>query len=359
MTKKKVVFIGSFKSKSNSGHVGGQMFACNGLVNSSLSDKIDWIKIDTTASTNKARSFISRLWGAIKRYRKFRKALRENEVDAVLAFCSRGNSFLEKGYMLKIAKKRGIRTILAPRSGFLLDDIENNTDFANKVQVIFNSCDFIVCQGNFWKDYFDNNFVNTYSKTVVIHNWIDIVPVERRSKHHNGTLILFFGWIDSNKGVLDILEVARRLVNENITWILGGDGKDFELVQNRIVEYGLVDKVSLPGWILDMTKEDLLSKADIFILPSYREGLPNAMLEAMGNGIATIVSDVGAVSDIVEDNINGKLIESGNLNQIEQAVLNLHLDKDHRNLIARRGKATIENKNAIDLGIAKFKKILM
>lgn len=359
MTKKKVVFIGSFMSKSDSGHVGGQMFACNGLVNSALKEDIDWVTIDTTASTNKSRSFMSRLLGAAKRYRKFKKILRENKIDTVLAFCSRGNSFLEKGYMLKVAKKKGIKTILAPRSGLLLDDISKSSSFESKVQSIFNVCDYIVCQGTFWKKYFDTKFLNTESKTVVIHNWIDIQPLPRLNNQTDQTLVLFLGWIDKNKGIFDILQVAKRLESYNIKWILGGNGVDYESAKKAIVDDNLTEKVFLPGWILGEEKKGLLSQADIFILPSYREGLPNAMLESMGLGIPTIVSNVGAVSDIVEDRENGILIEPGNVSQIYDAVLDLHQDVAFRDYIGANARLTVKNKNSIQLGIEKFKKILV
>ena len=155
---KKVLFIGSFKSKSSTGHVGGQMFACNSLVNSSLNEEIEWILLDTTANTNLKRHLIIRSYYALMRMVKAVFYILFGKVDIVMAFCSSGFSFLEKGLVMRIAKFFGKKTVLAPRSGFLIDDIENSASFKNKASRIFEKVDTIICQGSFWKSFFADNF---------------------------------------------------------------------------------------------------------------------------------------------------------------------------------------------------------
>ena len=72
-----------------------------------------------------------------------------------------------------------------------------------------------------------------------------------------------------------------------------------------------------------MPKVAVFNNADVFILPSYNEGLPISILEAMSYGKAIISTSVGGIPEIVKQNENGLLIEPGNLEQIEQSINNL------------------------------------
>jgi len=357
--KKRVLFIGSFKSKGKEGNVGGQMYACTSLVNSNLKDRVDWILIDTTATSNLKRSFINKVYNSFFRLGKTLFYLLFYRVDTVMAFCSTGNSFLEKGAVIKVSKRLGKRTILAPRSGHLIDDINNNTGFKKGVNSIFKSCDAIICQGTFWKSFFKNEFQQPEDKLIVIHNWIDTKKYfSKKPEISNPVKILFLGWVDKNKGIWDIYEAGRVLDRKDFIFQIAGNGNDFEQLDIKIKANGLEGRLNLLNWVYGQQKFDLLREADIFVLPSYREGLPNSLLEAMASSCAIITTNVGAIPDIIEHNVNGIVIKPNSPNELVGAI-NSYLD--NRELIkihTKNALQTVIEKNSIELIESKFYKIL-
>ncbi len=339
--KKKILFIGSFKSKSTTGHVGGQMFACNSLINSELKDNYEWILIDTTANTNLKRSFLNRLFMAILRLIKSFYYILFGRIDIAMAFCSGGHSFLEKGLVIRFAKLCNKKTILAPRDGFLIDQINNSEAFKNKVLRIFKSTDTVICQGTFWKSYFLNNFDLPKDKFIVINNWIKSTNYQSKKRSINNPIqLLFLGWVEKNKGVWDVLEAMKQLKGENIKLTIAGKGEDFDRFKKAIIENDLTNEIDMIGWILGSDKYKLLHNSDILILPSYREGLPNSLLEAMSSRTAVIVSNVGAISDVITNGLNGFLIRPGKPQEIESCIRKYLMDN---NLINTHAENALKN----------------
>lgn len=74
------------------------------------------------------------------------------------------------------------------------------------------------------------------------------------------------------------------------------------------------------GWVTREEKEIVLKKTDVFILPSYREGLPVSILESMSYGKAIIATNVGGIPEVVRDRENGLLIVPGELKQLENSL---------------------------------------
>lgn len=357
--KKRVLFIGSFVTKSSSGHVGGQMFACNSLVNSDITDDVDWILLDTTATTNLKRSFGRRFYNALKRITVAFYYILFGRIDTVMAFCSSGFSFLEKGTIIKIAKFFKKKTILAPRSGFLIDDITKSISFRKKANRIFNSTDIIICQGKFWRDFFEEQFQINKTRLPIINNWLDTSVYNNQKRVPSDKLnILFLGWIESNKGIWDLLDAIEELKMENLKLKIAGHGKEFNDFTRAIREKDLDNKIEMLGWIHGEDKFNLLNSSDVFVLPSYREGLPNSMLEAMASKCAIIVSDVGATSDIISNEYNGFLIKSGDSKSIASSIKRYLNDKNLLLLHQKRALITVNDKNTLSAALPKFKSIL-
>lgn len=160
---------------------------------------------------------------------------------------------------------------------------------------------------------------------------------------------LFLGRLERDKGVFDLVDAFALLCRDyaNCTLILAGDG-DREGVQNRLASLGLEAKVSLPGWVSGTDKEALLQAADVFLLPSYIEGLPVSMLEAMACAIPVIVSRVGSIPEVLEDGRNGLLIEAGNVPELAAAMGRLAQSSEERLRLGSAGHDLIAQEFAAD-----------
>lgn len=129
---------------------------------------------------------------------------------------------------------------------------------------------------------------------------------------------LFLGRLTKLKGVYDLLEAADRLVHgagmTQLRFYLAGDGEE-EQVCTLIREKKLQKHVQLLGWLDHQAKIDWLSRTDAVVLPSYVEGLPMSLLEAMAAGKPVISTSIGGIPDLVSSE-NGWLVQPGNIEQL-------------------------------------------
>lgn len=162
--------------------------------------------------------------------------------------------------------------------------------------------------------------------------------------------ILFLGRAERRKGIFDLLEAAALLAPEfpGLQLRIGGDG-DLEAVRRRVAELGLEAQVQVLGWIGAAQRADELARASVFTLPSYDEGLPMAMLEAMAWQKALVVSPVGGIPQAVQDRHNGLLVAPGNPAALAAALRELLLDQPLRHQLAQAARATIAQRFASDV----------
>ena len=359
---KQVMFIGGFQRIGAQGHAGGQTFACTSLVESEWGQTIDWIKIDTTAETNAKRRFSDRLQGALKRLLLTRKLLRKHRPKLVLIFCSSGFSFVEKGIMARMAKRRKIPVVFAPRSGLIMNDLERSRWMKHFVIKTIQKVDRLVCQGESWQTFYTNLSGEPASKFAVIHNWLIPEPyleaIPKREMGDTKSLkVLFLGWITPNKGIFDLLDAAEQLRDKPIKLILGGKGTHFEEMQEAVAQRDLGSVVELRGWITGADKMKAFRECDAFILPSYREGYPNALLEAMAAGLPCIASAISSIPDLITDGKNGFLIEPGDSDRMAELFLELLQDPEKRFAVGMAGRQRILENNSLQTATQKIGKI--
>ena len=157
------------------------------------------------------------------------------------------------------------------------------------------------------------------ANVVVIRNCVatDAVPGINRKPQ----TLLFLGRITQLKGVYDLMQAVRRLAATipDIRLQIAGVGES-EQVLACARELGVADRVELIGWITGSAKRTALAEASALVLPSYAEGLPMALLEAMAVGTPVIATPVGGVPDLVRDGHNGLLVAPGDVAALAAAI---------------------------------------
>lgn len=314
-----VIFVGSFKGAIGDGGVGGQMYACRSLIESPISDHVHWRLIDSTMESVPPPSLARRGWRAARRVVRLTWELIARPRAHVLIFAGDGPSFAEKGLMVLLARALRRRVVLCPRSGMLVDDLQRSRAYRWFIPLVLRRASVVVCQSTEWKDLFTGLVGACPGKFVVIPNWINAEEYgpsreARELRPKQATTALFLGWVERFKGIFELME-AMALRREELTGVrvvVCGSGSELEAVRRMVDERGLTDVVEFRGWVTGEAKRTALEEADLLVLPSYREGMPNAALEAMASALPVVGTRVGGVPALIDDGINGFLVEPGN-----------------------------------------------
>ncbi len=146
---------------------------------------------------------------------------------------------------------------------------------------------------------------------------------------------LYLGYLGQAKGSFDIIEAAKEIVSRHVPVIFDLVGEELKKgdviqLQNQIDQAGLGNVVTLHPVATGSRKVEIFCDADIFIFPSYSEGMPIAVIEAMACGLPIIATRVGGVPEMVSDGVNGMLIDVGRPDQIADALQHLYDNPDMR-----------------------------
>ena len=162
-----------------------------------------------------------------------------------------------------------------------------------------------------WQDKLRN--ICPSANIIVLRNAVNLDLFPRKAASYTPSppyKALFLGRLGRRKGVPDIIEAAGHLERGRYQFTLAGDG-DVTAFRQEVIRGGLHRIVDIPGWIGEQEKRTLLRLSDILILPSYDEGLPMSILEAMASGLPIIATPVGGIPEAVRHGENGFLISPG------------------------------------------------
>ena len=160
--------------------------------------------------------------------------------------------------------------------------------------------------------------------------------------------LISIGELNKNKNNEVIIKAMEKTNNQNIHYFLCGVGDEETVLKNLSKQLNLDSKVHFLGFRKDV--KELLKSADVFVLPSYREGLSRSLMEAMASGLPCVVSKIRGNVDLVEDNINGFLCNPDDVDAFAKAIDILAADEDLRNSIK---KANLEKIKGFDTSVAE------
>lgn len=241
----------------------------------------------------------------------------DNEIRIVHIHSGSGTSFTRSIIFAKLARFFRKTVILHMHGGGFKSYYSNNKNYVDKS---LKYIDYIIALTETWKSYF---LSIGYSNVKVINNIIDI-PRINNNKSEEKIHFLYLGLICDAKGVFDLLEVCnlyKSSLSDKIEIHVAGNG-EIERLDRYIIENNLSNFVKYDGWVSGDKKDDLLNSADIFILPSYAEGLPISILEALSYGLYIIATDVGGIPEVVNPT-NGIIIAPGNKSQLISSIFHV------------------------------------
>lgn len=255
---------------------------------------------------------------------KFLFLLALNRVACLHLHVARRTSFWRKSVFALAAFALGRPVLLHLHSGGFPAFYHDESSALQKrvIRFVLDRADQLIVLSKIWQEILPS--ISSNPNITVIQNFL-----ESPMRGHVGTarskaLILFLGLLNRDKGFYDLLKAIAFLCKEfpGLMLVCGGEDRENEAAE-RIRQLQLESHVNLVGWISGQVKEAWLSQASFFVLPSYVEGVPMGILEAMAWGLPVVSTRVGGIPDVIEHGREGFLLEPGDLAGLQDAMRQL------------------------------------
>jgi glycosyltransferase involved in cell wall biosynthesis len=246
-------------------------------------------------------------------------------VDLVHVHVSAGASLARKSLGIGIARATGVPVVLHVHGGSGFHDGRASSSLLGRLEQrmirwALESSDAVVALTAGWERSLATR--GRLRGLYVIPSAPELaVPVEVTSSGPK-RLVLFLGHLYRDKGIYDLLDAFAilRQTRPGLRLVLAGEGPEGHGLRVEASRLGLNAAVELPGWVSPSVKAELLGSAVCLVLPSYHEGLPLVVLEAMVAGVPVVATRVGGVPDIVKDGRDALLVPPHDVDALAAAL---------------------------------------
>jgi glycosyltransferase involved in cell wall biosynthesis len=282
-------------------------------------------------------SALSRVAVYARAVRSLRRALESIEPCVVhIHFASRGST-LRKLILASLVTRAGRPLVLHAHGGYF-DQFHRRLPavLRRTVNSILQRANVVIALSPRWRDFYVNECELSPAQVAVLPNpvrWSPDVP-NRSGRRH--VQFLYLGRMCEKKGTYDLVNAFAALpesVRAQARLVLAGDG-DLEAIRKLAAPFG--EQVRVLSWVGNAEREQLLAQSDVFALPSYNEGVPMSLLEAMAAGLPSIVTPVGGIPDVLRHGVEGLMVEPARVAELSAAMAKMIGDESERLAAGRR-----------------------
>jgi glycosyltransferase involved in cell wall biosynthesis len=269
---------------------------------------------------------------------------------------SEGLSFLKQGIAVALARMSGARVVLAPHFSYERLLLRNGLWGAYH-RFVLRRCNGLIALSKEWlvlRQWLPGCLIEYLPNAIDLKPYRDL-PRPRADGDDQVVRILFLGHIGRDKGSFDLVEAARQLERllPTASWQIELRGEellpgDLEKLQQLINESGLQERVHIRPPVFNADKVACLASTDLFILPSYHEGMPISVLEAMASSLPVVATHVGGLPDLVADGENGLLVSPGQPGELAEALAELIGDPGRRMRMGLSGRQRALERHDLD-----------
>jgi len=174
----------------------------------------------------------------------------------------------------------------------------------------------------------------------------------REKKSKRKIYILFLSKFVRDKGVYEVVKaipvVLKKHTNGKVNFILAGSGPEVSSLKSLTEKFGVTEHAKFVGQVRGQKKINIFQDADVFVFPSHHEGFPTVIAEAMAAGLSVISTGVGAIPEIIENGVNGLLLDKPDENELAMAILDLINNPE---LMTRMSKNNINKAKNYDVSV--------
>ncbi len=185
-----------------------------------------------------------------------------------------------------------------------------------------------------------------WDKLAIVHCGVEpsrYLSSPDRAARGTGHNLLFVGRLASVKGLPVLFQALAGLVpdHQDLMLTLIGDGPDRALLQDQVNQLGLQDHVAFAGYQSQDAVARALLESDLLLLPSFAEGLPVVLMEAMAAGLPVLTTRIAGVPELVEDGISGILVPPGDVDALADGLRKLLADANLRHRMGQAGRQKV------------------
>ncbi|TAE57208.1 MAG: glycosyltransferase family 1 protein [Nostocales cyanobacterium] len=268
-----------------------------------------------------------------------------HKIDAVHIHVSDGGSLLRKAILAIISSLFSKPVVMHAHGAEFHVTYQKLPHWGQKLLgAIFQKSQGFIVLSETWRKYYIDTLGLSDQQVFVLPNPTELperIPPRENTENIN---LVFCGRIGERKGAFDLIRAFAQLpepYKQLANLILAGDGEVVKAKQ-LASELEISSQINCLGWVNSLQRELLLATANIFILPSYNEGLPMAILEAMGWGLPIITTPVGGIPELVVDHQNGLLVQPGNVQELSEAIALLINDEKLRRDLGATARNNIQ-----------------
>lgn len=313
-----------------------------------LDKMIDLYYLETFIDGNK----YTKVKFALHALKKFDELVRDKEIIHI-HMSSRGSFYRKSLFVLKASKMNKKIILHIHGSEFETFYKEECNELMKKyVRFIFKKCSKVLALSEEWKEIL-SQIVNK-EKIEVLDNSI-IVKEDKNKKDYSAKKILFLGRVGKRKGVYDILQVAHKIISKypDVKFIIAGDG-EVDKVKKICIDKEINKNIEIIGWVSGDDKVKLLNEATVYLLPSYNEGMPISILEAMAYKLPIISTNIGGIPQLISNNSEGFIFEPGDLEKLEEVLDKILEDRDLRERLGNNSFNKVNSKFNMEKNILKL-----
>lgn len=245
--------------------------------------------------------------------------------------------------LLQVAHKMKLPIVLHIHGGYYLKNRKRPWYIRKMLKSIFSWSKEVITLSGYEENILKEDFL--LNNTHILPNCVDLTEAKifhRVIEDDKPLSILYLGRIEKNKGIDYIIDACKILNDEGFNFFLtfaGKEEKEGEYLP--ILQQTLGDKFIYHGVVFGDVKTRLIKQCDVFLLPSFFEGLPMSLIETMSFGEIPLVTNVGSISSLIEDNINGLFIQVKNIEDIVRDLKMLKNNYDLRHKLSVAAQKTI------------------
>jgi glycosyltransferase involved in cell wall biosynthesis len=233
----------------------------------------------------------------------------------------------------------------------------------NKLAAKVAAADAVVCISDFARSQVAISAPEQWGKLTTVRMGIDLsmfAPSEPADERPGMLRILNVAAMRPQKGQALLLEALAKLrgdgVDAHLTIV--GDGPEREHLESRVAQLGIAEHVEMPGALGHDAIPRHMQEADVFCLPSFAEGVPTVLMEAMASGLPVVATYVGGVPDLVEPGTSGLLVSPGSADLLADALARLAADPGLRRRLVDSGLARVSANHDVHRQVGELRAVL-